>query len=362
MRALIAAILLTPALALAGTSQQAIINGEAIDSDEFPSALQIILQGASQLTGGATVAQPSCTGVLIAPDVVLTAAHCVDPLPLTLGFVEAEWYTFWISFDEDHSDMIGGTSQPSEPPDGAIEAAGWEDHPDFDMANFEDSGGELSKIDDIALIFLSEAVTDVPFSYLPDASEADEIEVDLTVDIVGYGQRDVGSGNPFEPPEPGSVGVRYWTETFINQTHEYELQIGDGPETGRKCHGDSGGPTYAMIGSRGDDLERVIGITSHALNAEEDCNVGGVDTRVDAYIDWIDETMRAACDDGTRVDCANEGLPDPGEAIGDDDDAAADDDNDGGRGGDGCSSCSTATSGSPGWLALGLLALLRRRR
>ena len=363
--ALLVAALLAPALATAGTSQYGIINGEPIGSDVFPSALQIVLQGASNLTGGETTAQPSCTGTLIAPDVVLTAGHCVEDIPLTFGMFEADWYTFWVTFNADNSDMLQGAS---EPPAGSIQAVDWVQHPDWDMANLQNvQEGQLGRVDDIALIFLDAAIDDVPFSYLPTVEEGAAIAEDLVVDIVGYGQREVGSGNPFEPPAPGSSGVRYWAETFVNLVGDHELQIGDGLDTGRKCHGDSGGPTYAMIGTSGADQQRVIGVTSHALSAAEDCNVGGVDTRVDAYIDWIDDAMRQACADGLRVDCTYEGVPVPDAAPGDDDDAAADDDDDddddgGGRGGQGCQGCSTGGGASPAWLALGLVGLLRRRR
>jgi hypothetical protein len=48
---------------------------------------------------------------------------------------------------------------------------------------------------------------------------------------------------------------------------------------------------------------RIVGVTSHTYDANACYERGGVDTRVDHYLDWIGEAMTAACDDGTRVWC-----------------------------------------------------------
>ena len=58
------------------------------------------------------------------------------------------------------------------------------------------------------------------------------------------------------------------------------MQIGSGSETSRKCHGDSGGPTYMDVTTTSDVKQRVIGVTSHAYD-ESDCAKGGIDTRID---------------------------------------------------------------------------------
>ncbi len=349
---LLPALFLFPITAFAGTSQHAIINGEAIDGDEFESAAALILQ--TEIDGLGPITQVSCTATLIAPDVVLTAGHCVDEYPITFGFFELDELTFCVSFEADLSAMVDPAANGNpDLPDDAVCSSGFVQHPDF---SFEDLSGEvdgLVEFDDIALVFLEEEIHDRAFSYLPDAAEAEAIVVDLEVDIVGYGQRDAEPQDPFgDPQEP----LRYWAHTVVNEVAPTEMQIGDGPETGRKCHGDSGGPSFAEIGLRGATFERVIGVTSHAYSAQEDCNRGGADTRVDAYLDWIEDAMIAACDDGLRSWCDEPGIPDPGEAIGDDDD----DD-----GGDGCQDCSSEIAGGEAPLSvLALVALLglRRRR
>ena len=53
-------------------------------------------------------------------------------------------------------------------------------------------------------------------------------------------------------------------------------------------HGDSGGPTYMDVETSSETKRRVIGITSHAYDPN-DYAKGGVDTRVDVWLDWIDD-------------------------------------------------------------------------
>jgi len=343
---------LLPSLAFAGTSQHGFINGEQIDGDEFASAAALIVQADIEELGPVT--QVSCTATLIAPDVALTAGHCVDEFPLTFGVFTVNSIAYCVSFQDELSEMVDPAHQGNAPlPDDAVCSTGFVQHPNFDMNDFQAVDG-LGEFDDIALVFLDEEITDRAFSFLPTAEEGDEVVEDLEVDIVGYGQRDAEPQDPFgTPPDP----LRYWANTFVNEVGDYEIQIGDGPETGRKCHGDSGGPTYADIGLQGDDTIRVIGVTSHAYD-ESDCAKGGVDTRVDTYLDWIDDALRAACEDGLRSWCDEPGIPSPEPASGDDDD-----DDDGG--GQGCSGCrSSVAGGSAAWL-LGLVGLavgIRRRR
>ena len=55
---------------------------------------------------------------------------------------------------------------------------------------------------------------------------------------------------------------------------------------------------------------RIVGVTSHAYDTTDCWETGGVDTRVAAYLDWIDEEMRDACESGVREWCEQEGIPD----------------------------------------------------
>jgi MYXO-CTERM domain-containing protein len=128
--------------------------------------------------------------------------------------------------------------------------------------------------------------------------------------IAGWGQQTV-TASQFEAPPPGTVGVKVCAESFVNEVGTHEMQIGADSTTSRKCHGDSGGPTFMDIETDHARSRRLVGVTSHAYDAE-DCNKGGVDTRVDAWIEWIDTEMFAACDNGTRSWCEVKGVIDAG--------------------------------------------------
>ena len=87
------------------------------------------------------------------------------------------------------------------------------------------------------------------------------------------------------------------------------MKIGETAEDVRKCHGDSGGPSFLRVTTDSTEATRVIGVTSHAYDMTDCKQTGGVDTRVDYYLDWIQQEMEDRCADGTRVWCEETGIP-----------------------------------------------------
>ncbi len=349
------------------TQQQGIINGEPIGSDEFPATAALVFQGTiifGQYEMPTTMMM--CTATLIAPDVVLSAGHCVDDYAMTMGMGEVIDPLYCVSFEEDLRWMAEDPEMNPPLPDDAVCSSGFVPHPDFDIMGMTE--GSLGNNYDISLVFLDEPIYDRPFAYLPDADEGAQLYEQMEVDVVGYGMRTAEGGNPWEPPDPDTSYERYWAHTFINELDDYEMQVGSDETTGRKCHGDSGGPTFVEVETDLSVSERVIGVTSRAYSAAEDCNVGGVDMRVNGFLEWIEETMIQACEDGWRdeTECEDPGIRRPPADYGDDDDtadddddAAADDDDDDG---DDCSCSSDGLGSGSAALALALLSLLTTLR
>lgn len=363
------------------TTASPIINGAACTASDEPTSVAILAEGTIQLGGFGELPVKTvvCTGTLIAPDVVLTAAHCIDPTALAGGFGTPVGFEYSITFEPDLTALASGQSM-SFPAD-AILANGVVAHADFDLESTAMVNGP-GKFDDVGLVFLSRPIPGIDPEIVITADEAAELVMGADVAIAGWGQQTMEGGNIFMPPPAGTVGAKHCAMSFVNEVGTHEFQVGGDSSTSRKCHGDSGGPTYLQVTGGAFPGRRVVGITSHAYDMT-DCAKGGIDTRVDAYLDWIDGQMRSACADGTRSWCDEPGIlpPDFGRAPPPRDGGPAPIDagfpdagtapsggtNNGGGGGgldrdDGCT-CVTTTRGPASLLLLvGLLVLVIRRR
>lgn len=338
-----------------------IINGEEATEEDFPMAGGLMLaahydfgrQGEYDLTA------LICSSTLIAPDVVLVAAHCLDPEVMTYGQGELSEMDFRWSRQADLTKW-DGSSAVTRFPDDAVAAWDWEFHQRFDIYSL---GYGISENFDIGIVFLSEPVLDVEPAVLVTAEEAEQIEEGDEVDIVGWGQQEATSG--WEAPPEGTYALKMMAHTVLGEVGEPEFQVGAKRADGRKCHGDSGGPTFMMVESDSTEPMRQIGITSHAYD-ETDCDQkGGVDTRIDHYLEWIDEQMRSRCEDGSRAWCDEPGIlapPEPEPEGEDTGEGGGEDTDDGDVTLDGCG-CAGAPSAA-GAIALGVAGLLvvRRRR
>ncbi|MDP2340832.1 MAG: trypsin-like serine protease [Deltaproteobacteria bacterium] len=341
------------------SSAQAIINGESCGEDVEPTAVAIIADGTFDFGNGQgfDFSQPLCTGTLIAPDVVLLAAHCLDLSALVLGFAQPTRADFYVTFEADLSRYSAADPQgpPLPLPESAIPVRDRVAHPSFDIqALGEGTGGTEN---DIALLFLEVNVTDVQPEIVITKTEAEQLDVGSAVTIAGWGQQTAD-----QQPPPGTVGVKKCGSTTLDELGPTLMQVGEASASTRKCHGDSGGPTYTEVTTSSSIKRRVIGVTSRAYSAALDCGAGGVDTRVDAFLEFIDDEMSARCDDDSRTFCAVPGII-PASFF---DGSSAEGEGEGEGVGDvaldtGCpQGCSSAPVDAAA--GLGLLLLLRRRR
>lgn len=285
-----------------GQDGQPIIGGTLTPDGEFPGV------GALLYDLGSGRPETGCTGTLIAPTVVLTAAHCVDP---ALGGDALVAFT------------LAHDTVSAAPPMTMV--ASKTKHEQFDLG--ADITPGLGKWFDIGLVVLQSPITEVPPVRLPRPTDGLALTADTDITIVGYGRTSDATND---------VGVMFDSVTKLASVGDWELQIGAGGGQPQNCNGDSGGPALIEIAG----VPRVVGVVSRSFDAQPGCRNGGIDTRVDAYLDWIFAQMPA------DVPCGSGLAP-----------ACADDDDEGG-----C--CSTGGSAG-GPLALGVLVaglVLRRRR
>jgi MYXO-CTERM domain-containing protein len=213
-----------------GSTQQAITNGE---DDKADSAIVALLQGGKVY----------CTGVLVTPTVVATAAHCVAPSP---------------------PDQIYFGSDPSTKKGTFIDVASTSAHPEFD---------EDTLANDVGVVGLAQKAPVAPMAVLTK---------DMDASYVGRPIRLVGFGAP-SPDRVGALHKRTGTttiESFGNDDFRFQ------PGPSQTCVGDSGGPALADYG----DHEAVVGITS---SGDGDCKTYGRDMRIDRYVPFIMNFVKA---------------------------------------------------------------------
>jgi len=272
------------------TAHHAIIDGEFVESEDHP---EVGLLFALFDDDGV---YPLCSATLIAPDVVLTAAHCLALLIDAAEQPLEDQGVRCIGFGTDFTDMLEGNGSA---PEDSVCGEYWLQHPDFAPEAFFD--GYLDNRNDLGLLFLDDTVEDRDFAYLPDGREGEQLEAGMDVEIVGYGYYEIDG-------EEG-MAVKAAASTALERVGDHELLVG-GPDSPRACFGDSGGPVFADLDAS--FSRRLVGVTSRAFTeADVSCDEGGVGVRVDAFWGWIDEELRWACDEGLRSDCEEPGLPDP---------------------------------------------------
>jgi secreted trypsin-like serine protease len=195
----------------------------------------------------------NCTGTLIAPDVVVTAAHCTWFVG-QFG-VELRGVSFDNVYDPGTSVVYPGTLHV---------------HPDFSgplSSAFNNSFlGIGAHANDIAVIVLDDPVAGIQPASLPSAGLLDQLANDgalkgQSFTVVGYGVTELthepGSGAPVF----GEFGTRMYSVSSFSALNTDFLRLSQNPSTGDSgaCYGDSGGPNFLGAGDSETDVVASIG-------------------------------------------------------------------------------------------------------
>lgn len=247
----------------------AVIGGSPAAAGEFEAT-------GALLTGGGVL----CTGTLVAPDAVLTAAHCLSPL-LTGGIPPSFTLALDASAASDGQIYTGASAYP---------------HPDYNMLAMSQGLGQNY---DVGVLLLDEPVVGVAPAILPTPAEANSaLAPGMSLEIVGYGVT--------EPSALLTPGVKQKAETTLIEVGLHEILLSN-PGQPQNCRGDSGGPAFADLGGG----LRLLGLVSRGEGGLLDaCDSGhGIDTRADAYLDYIHSLADLPCGSGLNPPC---GSPDAG--------------------------------------------------
>lgn len=228
----------SPVGAPAGAQQQDIVGGTVDGAD--PAVVALALPAPN---GGY---DEFCSGTLVGPKTVLTAAHCIGDYP-----------QYFVVFG-------GRTSQPAR----AIRM----------RAQVSDPGYDGTRGDDFGLVRLATAVTDIapiPLNTAPVTAAW----LGLPIRHAGFGVTDGTTQTRSDAKREVSYALR---QIMANE-------IESGAAGKQTCSGDSGGPGFMV--PPGGTSEVLVGVVSWG---DQDCAVQGWDGRVDAALDsWIRPTMDA---------------------------------------------------------------------
>ncbi|HVS19383.1 MAG TPA: trypsin-like serine protease [Planctomycetota bacterium] len=246
-----------------------IVGGEA--SNRFPSCVGI---GNGQLI--------CCSGVLVSPNVVVSAGHCLDESSGCLAqvgtaqvFFGAEWRPgASTSPPEGHWVAVRSIDHARNRPDGYLGAA------DFER--------------DLLVLVLTETV-DVEWARI--LPEEHLVEVSQVI-LSGFGASNLagnfGAGIKREVLVPVYRANCSEADGELNCHANYELVATNLPTTRGEamggCHGDSGGPAFVELAIGGEPQTFVAAVVSRGtlrklLNVE--CGTGTICVRLGPFEEWI---------------------------------------------------------------------------
>jgi secreted trypsin-like serine protease len=223
-----------------------IIGGTNDNAD--PAVVLIYMTTAGQ--SGAAL----CTGEIVSPHVVLTAAHCAGgENPATAA--SSNWSIF---LGTDFSQATASSLLPVR-----------EAH--YDTA-FDTN--QLQNGHDIGVLVLQNPVSIAPMPL--NRTALDPSFNAQPVRFVGYGLDNAVAQT--------GAGIKRQTTTTLTSFSDLLLNFSDG--THETCNGDSGGPALMTVNGK----EVIVGITSFG---DVNCNQGGSDTRIDTLSKFVDGYINA---------------------------------------------------------------------
>lgn len=222
-----------------------VIGGTSVPAGKWPDAVAVLWSG-----------QQECTGTLIAPNVVLTAGHCVE-------------------FDPPNGVLVGASalSRASEGETIAVMKA--IDYPDSQTTV------------DVGILVLATPSTITPRPIASGWARFD-IKNGAPIQLVGFGTTDRNGNTRTDTLQEASSTITDFNCTEragCNAGARPDGELGAGGNGIDTCPGDSGGPMYLLT----DYGTFVAGVTSRGYDdSRYACSEGGIYGRPDKVVGWID--------------------------------------------------------------------------
>lgn len=238
-----------------------IINGDPPDAPYHDAVVSL-----HQVSGSSVSASPFCSGTLIAPTVVLTAAHCLD--------VANGGKPQFATMPPSALAIYVGDSPATDPSPSIFGVTQTLIHPGYDRKNL---------FNDIALVRLGAAVPTAltaPVAALPASLGLQGSDVgSLLLNFAGFGETETGSSGVKLQADGILGGLGCSVPGCYGADDPFTQFSYSQPDSG-PCFGDSGGPAFIIRGG----VPYVAGLTSWG---DAYCTQFGVSTRVDAYGSFI---------------------------------------------------------------------------
>jgi secreted trypsin-like serine protease len=246
---------LVPVAPVAGDDAP-VVGGTTVPPGAWPDVVAVLARDAM------------CSGTLIAPDVVLTAGHCIDTDPV---------------------EVVVGSVDLAKPDGTAIRVKKAIAYPDWEHTY------------DVGVLVLEDDAPAAPRAIARACTAKEHLVSGAKVRVVGFGlTRKDGTGDNTRlhqallPVDDASCTQDPACETAVAPDGEFTAG-GGGVDA---CFGDSGGPIYVTT-THGPAL---IGVVSRGgTEVGEPCGGGGVYVRADAVVPWIEKVTgkkltRSHCD------------------------------------------------------------------